>query len=106
MRLFILILLFASCQIVYGNYEFSDTSFVKSFFGGSSFTIPAGKRWTIEKAYISSNDGYNILINKNTFSGPFKSGEKLSIPYYIPEMELLSKKDMVSYLLYIKEEKE
>ncbi len=82
----------------------SDSSFVKSFYGGSSFIIPEGKSWKINKAFISANDGYNIQINLNNFKNEYKSGEKLSIPYYIAEMELLSKKEMMVYLLYVKEE--
>jgi hypothetical protein len=82
----------------------SDSSFVKSFYGGSSITIPEGKSWKINKAFISANDGYNIQINLNNFKNEYKGGEKLSIPYYIAEMELLSKKEMMVYFLYIKEE--
>jgi hypothetical protein len=78
-----------------------DTSFVKSFYGGSKITIPKSKTWVIEKAFVSGGDGYNIQINLSHFKSEYKSEETLLIPYYIPEMELLSDKNMVSYFLTI-----
>ena len=78
-----------------------DTSFVKSFYGGSKITIPASKNWIIEKAFISGGDGYNIQINQSNFQKEYKAEETIIIPYYIPEMELLSNKNMVSYFLTI-----
>ena len=80
-----------------------DTTFVKSFYGGSKIIIPANKKWVIEKAFVSSGDGYNIQINLSHFKREYKTEETLLIPYYISEMELLSDKNMVSYFLTIKE---
>ena len=80
-----------------------DTTFVKSFYGGSKIFIPTNKNWVIEKAFVSSGDGYNIQINLSHFKSEYKSEETLLIPYYISEMELLSDKNMVSYFLTIKE---
>jgi hypothetical protein len=80
-----------------------DTTFVKSFYGGSTVKVPANKIWKIEKAYISANDGYNILINPKNFKEKYEAEESISFPYYIAEMELLSKKESVAYLVYIHE---
>ena len=92
--LFILLLI---CNLVSAQ----DTLFVKSFYGGSKITIPASKHWIIEKAFISGGDGYNIQINQSHFQKEYKAEETIIIPYYIPEMELLNNKNMVSYFLTI-----
>ncbi len=80
-----------------------DTTFVKSFYGGSTAKVPPNKVWKIEKAYISANDGYNILISQKNFKESYNAEEAISFPYYIAEMELLSKKESVAYLVYIRE---
>jgi hypothetical protein len=94
---FILSLIFA-CN-TYGQ----DTTFVKSFYGGSKALVPAKKTWKIEKAYITSGDGYNIAIQTTNFKASYAENEEIQFPYYIAEMELLDKKDMVSYIVYIRE---
>jgi hypothetical protein len=81
-----------------------DTAFVKSAYGGSSLTIPEGVSWMIEKAFINSGDGYNILVSNSNFNPVYVSGEKLQTPYYMAEMELLDKKDGVFYILYIRQQ--
>jgi len=80
-----------------------DTTFVKSAYGGSSLTVPEGVSWKIEKAFINSGDGYNILVSNSNFNPVYVSGEKLQTPYYMAEMELLDKKDGVFYILYIRQ---
>lgn len=80
-----------------------DTTFVKSFYGGSTVKVPANKEWKIEKAYISANDGYNILISQKNFKEKYEAEETISFPYYIAEMELLSKKESVAYVVHIHE---
>lgn len=81
-----------------------DSSFVKSAYGGSSLTVPEGVIWQIEKAFINSGDGYNILISNSNFKSNYAPGEKIQTPYYIAEMELLDKKDGVFYILYIRQQ--
>ena len=88
--------------LFFANFVSSqDTTIVKFFYGGSKITIPASKHWIIEKAFISGGDGYNIQINQSNFQKEYKAEETIIIPYYIPEMELLSNKNMVSYFLTI-----
>jgi hypothetical protein len=60
----------------------------------------------IEKAYITAGDGYNIQIAKSNFKERYSSEEVLSFPYYIAEMELLSDRSMVSYIVTICEKPE
>ena len=81
----------------------SDSSIVKVFYGGSIATVPDKKLWVIQKVFLSSNDGYNIQINPANFKKEYQSGEKIVFPLYIADMELLDKKDMISYLVYIDE---
>ena len=83
-----------------------DSSFVKSYFGGSSLKVPENKTWTIEKAFISGGDGYNIKIAAGNFKLSYTGGETINFPYYIAEMELISDKSMMSYIVYITEKKE
>jgi hypothetical protein len=81
-----------------------DTTFVKFAYGGSSLTVPEGVSWKIEKAFINSGDGYNILVSNSNFNPVYVSGVKLQTPYYMAEMELLDKKDGVFYILYIRQQ--
>ncbi len=83
-----------------------DSTFVKSYYGGSSLKVPEHKTWTIEKAFISGGDGYNIKIAAGNFKLSYTGGEIINFPYYIAEMELISDKRMMSYLVYITEKKE
>jgi hypothetical protein len=83
-----------------------DSSFVKSYYGGSSLKVPENKTWTIEKAFISGGDGYNIKIAAGNFKLSYTGGETINFPYYIAEMELISDKSMMSYIVYITEKKE
>ena len=84
-------------------YTQEDTTFVKVYYAGSSVKVPEGRQWFIEKAFISSGDGYNISIAVSNFKSPFKDDELLAIPYYISEMELLSDRSNISYILTIRE---
>ena len=83
-----------------------DSSFVKSYYGGSSLKVPENKIWTIAKAFISSGDGYNIKIAAGNFKLSYTGGETINFPYYIAEMELISDKSTVSFVVYINEKKE
>jgi hypothetical protein len=93
---------FVSCLSCFSQ----DSTFVKSFTAGSSVKVPMGKTWSIEKAFISNGDGYQIKIAKTNFKEQYKSAEQIVIPYYIAEMELLTDRSMLFYLVTIKESKE
>jgi len=79
-----------------------DTTFVKNFYSGSVVNVPDSSNWKIEKAYISSGDGYNIQISLKTFKEEYLPKEKISFPYYIAEMELLTDRSSVSYIVTIR----
>jgi hypothetical protein len=83
-----------------------DTTFVKSFYGGSTTKVPEHKTWVIKNALITAGDGYNIKIGLTNFEEKYAAGQVINFPYYMVEMELLSERSMVSYLFTILENKE
>jgi hypothetical protein len=86
-----------------GYTEAQDTTFVRTYLQGSAVQVPLDKSWTIEKAYITQNDGYNIVISLSNFDKIYPSESKLSLPYYCAEMELISGTSSIFYILTIKE---
>jgi len=80
-----------------------DTSFVKSYFSSSAVKVPENKVWFINKVFISGGDGYNLKISNSNFKSSYKAGEIITFPYYIAEMELITDKNMISYLIYLTE---
>jgi hypothetical protein len=100
------ILILALFSVLGSQLYSQDTTFVKSYYGGSTTKVPAHKTWVIEKAYITAGDGYNIQIAKSNFKERYVADEVVSFPYYIAEMELLSDRSMVSYIISICEKPE
>jgi hypothetical protein len=82
-----------------------DSTFVKSFYGGSTTKVPEDKTWVIKNAFITAGDGYNIKIALTNFEEKYAAGQIVNFPYYIAEMELLSDRSNVSYILIIRESK-
>jgi hypothetical protein len=93
---------FVSCLSCFSQ----DSTFVKSFTAGSSVKVPIGKTWCIEKAFISNGDGYQIKIAPSNFKACYQTDERINFPYYIAEMELLTDRSMLFYLVTIKESNE
>ena len=92
---------------LFGSQLYSqDTTFVKSFYGGSTTKVPENKTWVIKNAFITAGDGYNIKIALTNFEEKYAAGQVINFPYYIAEMELLSERSMVSYLVTIIENTE
>ena len=83
-----------------------DTSFVKSAYGGGSLTVPDGMTWHIDRIFVNSGMGYNIQISNANFKSNYTSGEKILMPLYLAEMELLDKNAEVVYIFYINQRKE
>lgn len=102
MKILLLSFFLILCSLLYSQ----DTTFVKSYYGGSTVKVPENKIWFIEKAYITAGDGYNILIAKKNFLERYTENEVITFPYYIAEMELLSNRSMVSYFVTILERNE
>jgi hypothetical protein len=89
--------------IVVSSFTFGqDSTFVRCFYGGSVVNVPDSSSWKIEKAYITSGDGYNIQISLKTFQEEYPPKEQISFPYYIAEMEMLTDRSSVSYIVTIR----
>jgi hypothetical protein len=96
------IMLLDGSSIIYAQ----DSTFVKTVFAGSMLKVPKDKTWVIEKAFINAGDGYNVKINNANFKTLYNQKETLVVPSYIAEMELITDKSMMSYIVYITEKKE
>ena len=80
----------------------ADTLLVKQAYAGGYIVLPSTNLWKLEQAFISSGDGYNVMVSLKSFKGVYHEGDTVKLPYYISEMELLTDKSMVSYLLKFK----
>lgn len=74
---------------------------LKSGYGGGYMVVPEGENWLLDRAFISDGEGYSILIGKNNFEKNYAAGDTLRLPYYVAEMELLTKSEMVQYQLSV-----
>lgn len=66
---------------------------VKTFSGfvGTSFRVPAGKRWEVRKITVSGGMGeYQILVTSIRYTKPLEAGEILATPSYSAEAALIS----------------
>ena len=85
-----------------GMFTFSqDTTFLKIAYAGNVLKVPEGKTWNIDRVFISEGGQYAIQARTNHFLSLYNSNEAIKIPFYIPEMELLSNKDLVQFQIYI-----
>lgn len=82
-----------------------DTTIVRMGLAGSTLRVPEDRSWRVNQAFISAGDGYNIQISTSNFKSEYTTAQFVSLPLYIVEMELLTKKDMVNYALIIIESK-
>lgn len=82
-----------------------DTTIVKVGLAGSTLRVPEDRSWRVNQAFISAGDGYNIQISTTNFKSEYTAAHLITLPLYIVEMELLTKRDMVSYALIIIESK-
>ena len=97
LRLLFWLLLFA----VFGKI-WSQTEIKKYAVAGSFITVPLDKKWEINRSFI--NDGmYNVIINKSNFRQFYESNDTIRFPYYIAEMEMLSKPSSCNFILEITE---
>ena len=80
----------------------SQTDIKKCAVAGSYISVPADKKWEINRSFI--NDGmYNVLINKSNFLKFYQSNDTIRFPYYIAEMEMLTKTSSCYFILEITE---
>ena len=97
LRILFWLLLFA----VFGKI-WSQTEIKKYAVAGSHITVPLNKKWEINRSFI--NDGmYNVIINKSNFRQFYQSNDTIRFPYYIAEMEMLTKTSSCNFILEITE---
>lgn len=68
----------------------SSREITRQSMAGSSFTVPPGRVWRVNKLYVSDGGSYNILVTSVQFDQPLKEGEKLFTPSWTAEGELLN----------------
>jgi len=73
----ILILVFI---FFYGILCAQDSTFVRYLYSGSSIKVPENCSWVIQKAFISSGDGYQIQISNSNFKEYYQSSEIVALP--------------------------
>lgn len=64
---------------------------------GSVIVVPSGHDYKFISLAISEGDGYSMLIDGSNFKKLYHSGDTLSFPYYLPEMELLGSEKTITY---------
>ena len=89
-----LILLFLS-QFLLTN----DSIFSVYIYAGASTIVPKQETWYVKDAFLTDGDLYNIQISAKNFKPYYNEGDTIRPPYYISDMELLSDKSMVKYVL-------
>lgn len=84
----------------------SDTTheITKQSMAGTSFTVPQGKQWKVKRVFVNDGGSYNILASSLKFDKPLKEGEKLFVPTWCAEAELLNgDKSAFTYIFKIEE---
>lgn len=56
---------------------------------GTSFTVPHYKIWKVKRVFVSDNSGHNVLVSSVLFPDEFKEGEKIHVPSWTAESNLL-----------------
>lgn len=79
-----------------------DSTFYKSAYAGSHMIVPENENWQLDRVFVNGGDAYSIQVANTNFNETYHAGDTIRAPYYIAELELLSKKDMVQYQFYFK----
>ena len=77
----------------------TDSIFSKYIYAGAAVVVPKQETWQLKDAFLADGDLYNIQISPKNFKASYAGGDTIRPPYYISEMELLSDKSMVKYVL-------
>jgi hypothetical protein len=56
---------------------------------GTSFTVPKSKTWLVKRLLVSDNGGHNVLVTSVKFPSEYKEGEKIAVPSWTAESNLL-----------------
>lgn len=69
---------------------------------GTSFTVPLSKIWKVKRVFVSDNSGHNILVSSVLFPGEYKEGEKIHVPSWTAESNLLGNdQSLLNYIFEI-----
>ncbi len=79
-----------------------DSTFYKSGYAGGHIIVPQNEHWQLDRVFINGGDAYSIQVANTNFKEVYYSGDTITAPYYIAEMELLSNREMVQYQFYFK----
>lgn len=79
-----------------------DSTFFKSAYAGSHIIIPQNEHWQLDRVFINGGDAYSIQVANTNFKEVYFSGDTITVPYYIAEMELLSNREMIQYQFYFR----
>lgn len=71
---------------------------------GSAFTVPKDKIWKVESLFCSAGS-YNVKVTSVKFKAQYLAGEKITLPAWCAEAELLDAANSSSlmYLLKLRE---
>ncbi len=82
----------------------SVNEITKQSIAGSSFTVPPGKVWRVNKLYVNDGGSYNVLVTSVKFDTLLTAGGKLFTPSWTAEGELLNgDQSGFSYIFKIEE---
>jgi len=81
-----------------------DSTYLKTAYAGGYLLVDEHQTWKLDRVFINGGEGYSIQINALNFEASYSSGDTIRMPYYIAEMELLDRKDLVLFELYFKVE--
>ena len=71
---------------------------------GTSFTVPENTIWLVKRVYCNDGGSYNVLVTSIKYDKPLMAGEKIFVPTWSAESELLNKKSTTfNYIFKIEE---
>jgi hypothetical protein len=68
----------------------STKEITKQSMAGSILSVPAGKNWKVKRVYVNDGGSSNILVTSLKFDHTFMEGEKIAVPSWTAEGELLN----------------
>lgn len=83
-------------------YSQDTTAVFKSGYAGGYLVVPQDQSWNLDRVFVNDGEAYNIQISNSNFEKNYLPGDTIRLPYYVAEMELLSKQSMVNYQLYFR----
>ncbi len=93
--------LFILCFVAFAAS--AQETLYKSAYSGGYLVVPKSESWKIDRVFINDGAAYSIQVANSNFKKQYHSGDTIRAPYYIAEMELLSKNDLVQYQFYFKQ---